>query len=77
MNIPQSYLDKFQLVDSYKEEFELICKEHQDYFGKVFWSIPYLPIKGMTNDKIKKAAEIAKAKNIKSVGYLIGIIKKL
>lgn len=77
MEINQAYLNKFQVVTTYRYEFELICKEYEPFFGRLIWTLPYKPIPGMTNEKIRKAAEIAKKRGINKIPYLIGIIKKL
>lgn len=56
-------------------EFQEICADLQKDFGKGVWSLPYKP--GFTEYKLKKAGDIARKRGITSLGYLIGIVKKL
>ncbi len=54
--------------------FQEIGLELQEWFGGNPWFIFYKP--EATIDKIKRAFEICKKKQIKSIGYLLGIIQK-
>ena len=55
-------------------EFEEIGQDMEAWFGKNIWYIFYKPEAEL--DKVKRAFEICKKKNIKKIQYLIGIIKK-
>lgn len=80
MNLPTSYLEKFKpetaragpKVDF---EFQAIGLELQPYYGKKIWSLFYKP--GMTEDKVRRAHEIAKKRGVMKYGYLIGVLKNL
>lgn len=67
--LPERKNDKIQF------EFQELGKELQPIYGKGIWALFYKV--GFTEFKIRKAHEIARKKGINTVGYLIGIIKKL
>lgn len=59
----------------HKFEFQELCEELEPIYGKLVWTLPHKV--GFTEYKIRKAHEICKQKNILSIRYLIGIVKKL
>lgn len=61
--------------DKINFEFQEIGKQLEPIYGKLIWTLFYKP---WANEyKIKKAHEIAQARGITKINYLIGIIKKL
>jgi len=68
-------LEKFIIQDSFTHEYQVLCKEMEEKVGRVVWKLPYLPY--VTDEKLRRAWEIAKKKGIYKIGYLIGILKKL
>lgn len=56
-------------------EYQEVCCDIEKDFGRLVWTLPYKV--GVTPYKIKKAAEIARARGIKKYPYLVGIIKRL
>lgn len=56
-------------------EFQEICEDLQKDFGKAVWSLPHKPY--CTEHKLREAGEIARKRKVYTIGYLIGIIKKL
>ena len=75
MELPKGYLGKFEVNNKVAYEFQALGLELQPIYGKAIWSLFYK--QGFTESKIRRAAEIAKKRNIQTIGYLIGIIKKL
>lgn len=55
-------------------EYQELCSEMEKYIGRSAWVLPYKP--GFTESKIRRAFEIAKQKNIVTLPYIIGIIKR-
>lgn len=69
-------LNNYQFKKSDHEfEFQEVCSDLQKDFGKLVWTLPHKV--GVTEYKIKKAAEIARSRGILKFPYLVGIIKKL
>lgn len=66
---------RFTRPTKHQYEYQEICENLQKDFGKLVWTLPYK--KGVTEYKIKKAGEIARARGILDYRYLVGIIKKL
>ena len=54
-------------------EFQELGQDMEAWFGKNIWYIFYKPEAEL--DKVKRAFEICKKKNIKKIQHLIGIIK--
>lgn len=67
--LPEIKKDKVQF------EFQELGMELQPIYGKAIWTLFYRP--NFTEFKIRKAHAIAQEKGINTIGYLIGIIKKL
>lgn len=70
-----SYSKTFSLNKGVQFEFQSLCQENEKYFGKGIWMLPHR--EGVTDVKLREAIEIAKRREKTTVGYLIGIIKKL
>ena len=60
---------------NHEYEFQEICEDLQEDFGKAVWSLPHKV--WCTEFKLKRAGEIAREREILKFGYLIGIIRKL
>lgn len=58
----------------FKYEFQELCSELEPIYGKLIWTLPYK--KGFSESKIRRAHEIAKARGITKIPYLIGIMKR-
>lgn len=60
-------------------EYQELCLEMEQFFPKneknIIWTLPFKI--GYTEEKIRKAFDICKKKNVRSVRYVIGIIKNL
>lgn len=69
IHIPVPKESKFQ------HEFQELCTELEPIYGKVIWSLPFRA--GFSEYKIREAHRIASLRGNTSVGYLIGIIKRL
>lgn len=80
-NRPKSMGDlmgKFQIgtkKTKHEHEYQETCSDLEPYYGKAIWSLPYR--EGFTEFKIKEAHKIAQKRGITTIGYLIGIMKKL
>lgn len=68
IQIPEAKESKFSF------EFQELCSEMEKYIGKSAWILPHKA--GFTESKIRRAFEIAKQKNIVTLPYIIGIIKR-
>jgi len=75
MQIAQDTLNKFQVQSKVEYEFQELGLELQKVYGRAIW--PLFHRKGFTEDKIRRAAVIAKGRGKENLPYLIGIIKKL
>lgn len=75
MDIPSNYLERFNFDKKIDYEFQALGLELQPFYGKAIWSLFYK--KGFTEEKIRKAHDIAKSRGVIKLNYLIGIIKKL
>ena len=53
--------------------FQEIGLELEEWFGQKCWFVFYKPEADL--DKVKNALEICKTKEIKNIGYLLGILK--
>lgn len=75
---PLSIADLIQIPvakeSKFSFEYQELCSEMEKYIGKSCWTLPYKP--GFTESKIRRAFEIAKQKNIITLPYIIGIIKR-
>lgn len=56
-------------------EFQALGILLEPIYGKVIWSLFHR--KGVTEEKVRRAHEIAKRRGIEKYAYLWGIIKKL
>lgn len=56
-------------------EYQEVCTELEPLFGKAIWTVPFKP--GVTEYKMREAARIARKRGIYSLGYYLGILKKL
>lgn len=59
----------------FNHEFQELGTLMEPIYGRKVWSLFYRA--GMTEQKIRKAFEIAQKRNNLTFGYLIGILKKL
>ena len=80
MEIDKEYLDKFEVADhSVSEEYQEICVEAVEYFGKphssLLWSLPWR--KGVSDQKLRHALEECKKRKIKNIRYLLGILNNV
>ncbi len=64
--------DKFNQVSF---EFQQLCLENAPIFGRAIWKFPYQ--KGVTDVVLREAIEICKKREITTIGYLTGVIKRL
>lgn len=55
--------------------FQALGLELEPFYGKVIWSLFYKA--NVTEDKVRRAHEIAVKKGKVNYGYLYGVIKKL
>lgn len=71
--IPKIKDDKVQF------EFQALCLELQEYFGKQnksrIWSLPYQV--WFNETKAWRALDITKKAGVKNINYFIGVLKKL
>lgn len=56
-------------------EYQELGKQLEPTYGKRIWSLFHKS--GVTEDKVRRASEIAKRRGIETFAYLVGIIKKL
>ena len=69
-------MDRFTTpTTKHHHEYQELCEELQSIYGKAIWGLPHKP--GFTEFKIREAHRIAKTRGITTLGYLIGIIRKL
>lgn len=62
-------------TSKHMHEFQEVCTELEPVYGKIVWTLPHR--KGITEYKLREAAKIARKRGILSLGYLLGIIKRL
>lgn len=67
------YLEKFKVEDTFYHEFQKIGKEISDYCNQSAYHLFSI----YNHQKIKDAFEIIKKRNVHSLKYLVGVIKKL
>jgi len=73
-----SLMSKYEIgreKTKHQEEYQEVCSDLQEDFGKLVWTLPYK--KGVTEFKIKEAGKIARARGVLKFTYLVGIIKRL
>lgn len=79
MELPLGYAEKFtapaQKGPKIDFEFQALCIELQQYYGKGVWALPHKV--GFTERRIQKAHEICQRRGILNFRYLIGVIRKL
>ncbi len=75
MEVDYHQLKKYTVQNRFTHEYQILCSEMEEKVGKVAWKLPYLPY--VTDEKLRKAWEIAKKKGIYKYQYILGIIKKL
>lgn len=73
MDIPQDFMAKFVIDKRTKHEFQLVGKEITDYCNQSAYHLFSI----YNHQKIKDAFEIIKKRNVHSLKYLVGVIKKL
>lgn len=76
-NIGELLTKKFASIETLpkvEHEFQEICLELEEYFGKkkIIWSLPYR--KGYTNHLMRYALKETRIRGIKNLGYFIKII---
>jgi len=73
-----SLMSKYEIgreKTKHQEEYQEVCSDLQEDFGKLVWTLPYK--KGVTEYKIKEAGKIARERGVLKFNYLVGIIKRL
>lgn len=75
MQLPLGYEEKFTVKPKVEYEFQAVCLDLEKFYGKQVWTLPYKV--GFTERKIVKAHEICVRRGKISLGYLIGVIKRL
>lgn len=75
MELPPSYKGKFKITPKVKYEFQALGIELEPFYGKKVWALFYRS--NLTEEKIRKAHDIALKRGIIKYPYLIGILNKI
>jgi len=71
----QQYLEHFKVEKKKVYEFQDLGSELQPIYGKGVWGL-FTKV-GVTENKVRDAHKICRERGITTLGYLIGVLKRL